>query len=1272
MPHFLLLFSVIIALFISAQPARAGVSTQQYDVKTLSLKEGLAQASVKGIAQDQQGLIWLGTEAGVQTFDGLHLKRLDQLIDGEVDSRISNFRVTQILVADNGNILIATFHNGLFSFDISSRQIQQFNPDGYAAKLTDTTPFYEICQDRQQQIWAATQKGLLQLDPVKGSWQVILATAGNDMYTDVACVDNEIITHHDSELVRYDKRSQKTSVLPIKGNTVNYDSMVIKQVNSQYTLIGTHDGLFRLSADFSRLVKLWPKQSNGDMLTSPADHSSSASTSSSLTSPSTLSPAAKALIDKSLAQVNDVLLLNNSAVWLATEHFGLVLVELSTGRELRRVQHMSGGEYSLSGNTIKRLMQDQSKLLWVSIDGIGVDRLVMEELAMQTYYSHDDDALTSNDVTAIARGSASTLWLVTNRAGIKRLSLPDKSDESFTQQAIRTFQQYVPDKIPYISDIAEDSLKRLWFTTDQGIVRMNLTDSRSRFYPKTVNNPHGPTTGGRDIFITREGTLYVSDIGAILRYDPQQDTFIRLPMNDSQLPDTKDRLRSIRQHRNGALYVLGPQNIYHLTEDNLLSPVLDITQLKQTFNGHMGAFEITNEGNFYLAAFGALIKVDMSQPLTPKLTSYTGKQLPYSYFYAIEIDYSGNLWLSTNNGLVHFNVKTHDYQHFGLSDGVLIREFNSLANYQLGNGHLLFGGIDGWTEIDPKKPLVSNNSPAIVLSSHQIGSQDSQQSLPINGIHLQPSDHWLQLSFSAMDYRSPQENQYAFFLKGFDPDWRSYGNKSTISFTGLPAGKYTLHAKAATKRGDWHQQVLTIPITIHAPFYRTGLAYTSYTLAGILLIAVILWRRYTLSKERAHYVRLIESSEERMKLALWGSNNSLWDWHIGDNEIFRTTIHFLGYQEEKIATTIETFKALIHPDDLDLFTQELEEVLMDHTAEYSAQYRLKDNNGRWHWISDQGKVVERDPHHKPTRLSGTIRDISLLKQHEEELELLNRELEDKIALRTQEFADQNAQLSATLGTLKNAQKQLVEAEKNASLGNLVAGISHEINTPVGVALTAASHSSDTIKQLQGLFYDRNLTVSNMKKGLQQLFESNELVESAINRTAHLIQTFKQLAVDHNQHEWRLIELPIYLIEILPTFNSLLAGNDHKLTVIDNDFFDIECAPGDLYQIVSQLVSNSLSHAFADTSAGTIVIETFAKEDHWVLRYCDDGCGMDSEVLGHVFDPFYTTKRGEGFAGLGLHLVYNIVNQSLGGTIECFSEEGQGLTFILKFPLRKPV
>lgn len=1230
----------LLSLALLCWMAFAGNATptsQLFDVRTLSLKNGLVQSSVRGVLQDSEGIIWLGTEAGVQQFDGLHLKPLSQLVRGKADPMLSTLWIYHILALDSGDIVFSTRRNGLLKYSRQSRTIEQFTASGFSPTLTDKTAFFETCQDSEGNLYAATIDGLLLIDTKRGSWRVLIQSQGSSRFSDVECRGDHLITRQDSSLLRWHKKSEQYTSFSIDSIADNPETLHIERLPDGQVLVAKQDGLFRINQGFTGLQRLWPQDT----------------------------------AQTTKAAVNHIYPENKDKLWLATTYQGLLLYSLETGEIEKRIHSNKNTPYSLSADHVLRIIKDHSGLLWASTYGVGIDRLQLNHNTMRTFYTHSDNSLIDNDITAISEGPDDTLWFATNRTGISKLSLKDMTVSNLTEQIIAVYQQYVPGELPYLSDIAVDSLNRLWFTGNHGIVRLNLTNGRSRFFAQAEQNPNGPTVRGRDIYIDTQGTLYITDRGGILRYRPLSEDFDRIKLSDPTSRDSQQRLWGIRQNSQGKLFVLGTYNLYRLNQQDRLDAVLDESQLKNAFGGRMSAFANNARDDIYIAAQGALIEVLMHQQEKPKINIYSGEALPDNYFYAVEVDNNGNPWLSTNNGVVQFNVADGNYHHFTHSDGILVQEFNGRSSYIRPNGHIIFGGIDGFVVIKPEQLIPNKNTPRLILSSYQVGSQASINELKPTGIVMNYDDHWLKFSFSALDYHSPQENQYAYFLEGFDPAWRNFGHQPEISYTGLPPGKYTLHARAATKRGDWHKQPLTIDLRVEPPFYRSTAAYLLYLVVTVALTGLFIWRRNHLYQERQRYISLIETSQERMRLALWGSGDSIWDWHIVDDQIFRSAIDFLGYDDNAFATSIDSFKALIHPQDLPHFEQELGEVLACHTAEYTAQFRMKNSAGNWVWVADQGKVVETTAGNKPVRLSGTTRDISELKHQEQQLQKLNDELEQKIEQRTRQYMDKNEELVDTLGTLKNTQDQLVESEKMASLGNLIAGISHEINTPVGVALTAATHNSLALEQLQQLFVERKLTVKDMEKGLGQLKSSNDLIESSIKRTAQLIQTFKQVAVDHDQQEWRIIEMPIYIADIIPTFQAQFANKNMQIEVLESDFFDIECAPGDLYQILSQLITNSAVHGFSDRKDGKIKIEVLNFKDHWQLHYQDDGKGMLNDTLSHIFEPFYTTRRGSGYTGLGMHLVYNIVNHSLGGSIECHSEPDQGCRFVMKFPLSKP-
>ena len=1253
MLRYLLLASLFVVLLgFEAQSNEHSKTKQQHDVKSLSLNNGLVQSSVRDIIQDKSGLIWLGTEAGIQIFDGLHLKRLNQMVKGELSAIIPSLWVNRFLQTEQGQMFIATKDNGLLIYDPRDYSLKQFSAKGFDSLFSNTNHFDQLCQTPNGDIWASGELGLTQINSESGDWKVIINNPNRSYFGALVCLPDSIIIQREHELVKWYINGGQSQTLAINDPAANLTDVVMTSLNTQFNLVGKHDGLYRLSNDFTRLIKIWPSEAH------PIEEVSEQQ------------PTLAAKLIQN--QVNDILYASEQDVWLATENYGLILVNLANGEVTEHLHHLKDSIYSLSGNNVTRLMRDHSNLIWASIKSIGVDRVFTNHESMQTYYTYSDDIKTNNDITAISDSSDGDIWLVGGNSDVRKLSNDGSSNISYTKQIEKIYLDKGNKDLLHIADIKLDSLNQLWLTTKQGILKVNPQTGDDHFYPIKEANITGPRSMGLDVFEDEKGGLYITDLGALLKYDPLNNQFIRLPISDNSSKDLNNQLKHVAQHPNGSIYVLGEHNIYQVNDNNTLGAILNADRLNQAFAGQVSSLKIDVNGLFFVAARGALLQIKADENNQYQVTVHTDDQLPDSYFYSIELDSSQNPWLSSNNGIVQFNRQDQKFNQFGASDGVLVREFNDNASLTRPNGQIIFGGVEGWSTVNPQQAQVDRQAPKLILSSFQIGNNPASNHIPEEGLHISHSDHWIHFSFSALDFHNPEENRYSYYLRGFDPNWRSYGHKSFVDFTGLPPGRYTLQARSATKRGQWNEEPLKIPIYIAPPFYKSSVAYTIYTALFIGLIWLFRNYRRKLSQERKDNLALIETSQNRMKLALWGSGDSIWDWNLEDDKVFRTSLHFLGYdEEENIGDTISTFKELIHPEDLETFEYEVGEVLVGHTNEYSAQYRLKDKNGSWHWVADQGKVIETTASKRPIRLSGTIRDISVIKRHEQELQELNDELEKKVALTQEQCATQSDELTDTKDTLKNTQDQLVESEKKASLGNLVAGITHEINTPVGIALTAASHNTLAIEHLQNLFLQRKLTVKEMEKGLRQLKSSNERIESSINRTAQLIHTFKQVAVDHDQHEWRIIELPFYLIEIVPTFNAQISGLNFKLEVVDGPFFDAESSPGDLYQIISQLVHNSVTHGFKGRDNGKITIETELKGEEWQLRYSDNGNGIDEETKNQIFDPFYSTRRDDGFAGLGMHLVSNIVNHSLGGTIECRSDIGKGVRFVITLPLRRP-
>lgn len=282
----------------------------------------------------------------------------------------------------------------------------------------------------------------------------------------------------------------------------------------------------------------------------------------------------------------------------------------------------------------------------------------------------------------------------------------------------------------------------------------------------------------------------------------------------------------------------------------------------------------------------------------------------------------------------------------------------------------------------------------------------------------------------------------------------------------------------------------------------------------------------------------------------------------------------------------------------------------------------------------------------------------------------NRTLEDRVTRRTNQLSEKNTQLEGTLTLLTTMQSQLVESEKMASLGQLVAGIAHEINTPLGVGLTAATHIAERAQEVVGLFEQQTMKRSDLASFFDEALQSTGLIVKNLVRTDALVKSFKMVAADQTSQEKRSFNIIPYLQDIIYSLQPKLKKTSHHVEITGPEDVVMVSFPGALAQVITNFVNNSIIHGFEDQEGGvmTIDVRTDEAEQFVIILYQDNGKGVPKGYIAKIFDPFVTTKRGQGGTGLGLNIVFNLVTGTLGGTINCESNEGQGLVFTLTLPL----
>ena len=261
------------------------------------------------------------------------------------------------------------------------------------------------------------------------------------------------------------------------------------------------------------------------------------------------------------------------------------------------------------------------------------------------------------------------------------------------------------------------------------------------------------------------------------------------------------------------------------------------------------------------------------------------------------------------------------------------------------------------------------------------------------------------------------------------------------------------------------------------------------------------------------------------------------------------------------------------------------------------------------------------------------------------------------------------EVEQTLEDLRATQDKLVEARRLASLARMVAGMAHEINTPVGIALTAVTHLEDTVRQLAGAVSDGRLKRSSLDSFLSSANETAHLARSNIQRAAELVRSFKRVAVDETSEVRRSFNLAGYLSEVILSLRPMFKHCPCEVVLECPDDIVLDSYPGALAQVLSNLLANAVEHAFPAGRKGIIRIQCGQVDDRLELRFADDGQGIPEQAQVHLFEPFFTTRGNDGGSGLGLHIVYNLVNKVLRGSIECSSSVGKGTAFAIHIPLR---
>ena len=844
-----------------ASPAWPG---QTFRFQHLGLEDGLSQSSINVILQDRRGFLWLGTEDGLNRYDGYTFEVFKPNPDNS--SSLSDRWITSLYEDRDGILWVGTRLGGLNRYDPQSGQFTHYEHDASNPNSLSTDKVNALFQDTGCNLWVGTDNGLDWLAPQTGTITHVRMTAEDGVSLDGSAVRSIF------QDVRGDVWIGTAGNGPILYRSATHTFEQIwntvwdkeKICSSYVTAIAeTSDGM------------LWFGTANGLARFHPATNLFTCYRNVSGNSKSLLSNSITALrVDR------------GDRLWVGTDR-GLDQFQPGSNTFLH-LTHDPAISDSLSADTIYSIYEDRGGVLWVGTycGGINKHEQTQNRFAFFRYDPDNPESLGSDFVFPIFADARGNVWVGTYGGGLNRF---DPSTGTFTRF---TRDPSNPNSLPsdYIYSVFGDSSENLWVSTNKGLSRMALqTGDFTTFSYDAGQHEKNGLEMVNAIAESPNGELWFGTRNGLVRFDRKQEIFYPEQLTSPDAPETLGRVVALHFESSGALWVGTSENglfRYDAKRGALQQFRADPKGPGSLSNNSVLDIAQTSDGTIWVSTAGG--GLNRFNPTTATFKVYTEEDgLPNNVVYGILEDERGRLWLSTNNGLARFDPATETFRNYSVSDGLGSMEFNMSAFAQAPSGAMYFGSTNGLNAFYPDQILDGAYDPPVALTSltHE-GKPLLSGATPeaVQRIELRYPQNSFEFEFAALGFTAARQNQYAYMLEGFDKDWYLLGNKRIGRYTNLPGGTYTLRLKAANSDGMWSAQTINIPVTVIPPFWQTwwfrlslGLGLVAASIGGYRLRVrrVVNRNRELEDLVRARTVEIEKLFERTKELAVIEERNRL-------------------------------------------------------------------------------------------------------------------------------------------------------------------------------------------------------------------------------------------------------------------------------------------------------------------------------------------------------------------------------------------------------------
>lgn len=1225
--------------------------------QTLTTADGLTDNSVRAIVEDTQGFLWLGSEDGLNRFDGLEFKtyRASSLEPWA----LSEDFVNRLLMDRKGQLWIATFGGGLNRYDARTGAFSRYRHDPADPTSISHDDVSALYEDTGGTLWVGTRGGGLnriidgRIERVEGApaesgaqARLIEQICGDGEGGLWVATQNEGLLHYAPASNRWHDEPGLAEV----GIAPNTELSALLRTDDGSLWVGTRgQGLARRDARGR-----WRAWAASGAETTPTS-----------------------------SIIHDLAVAGAGRIWVAGNQ-GMDRFDPASGR-FESFRHVPGLVGSLPYDDVQAVMEDSNGTIWVGTGGAGLGRHTPEppQFSVMDLPRAGRD---SGAVWSVLESDDGSVWAGTISGGLLRAAAVD--------QPLRPVGEgESPLARTDVRGLVQSRDGRFWVGARQGLFQLDAAGNLLRHYTHDAAQADSLSHDFvRSLLEDRDGRLWIGTYGGGLnRFEADSGRFVHVrhdPANENSLSD--DRVYSLMQSADGAIWVgthggglnrLDPETgevrrFRHRTDRPDSLPSDRVLSMQQD-----------SRGRLWVGTAGGLSRLDAASGTFVRYPAVGERSIC-----GILEDSAGALWISRFDGVLRFDPTSESLREYALRGLIGNAEFNCGVSDKGASGRLYFGGVPGVVVIDPTRWAALETRARPVLTSFRLFNRpqvsttiDPESPIErmigfVDEIVLRHDQNVIGFDFAALGSAQPLNHEFRYRMRGLDDRWiQTTARERLATFTQLPAGSYRFEVQLRSQGTDWMPETAGVDLRVRPAPWRSGWAYAGYATIAAMLLAQFLWQSRQRQALKRKARRLLEESEERLSLALWGSGDTLFDWDLQQRLLVQVGgERGRGFRMHTVREEVEDLRDRVHPDDRERFSEALERHLESRSESFECDCRLRQGED-WAWCLLRGRVVGRDPHGKALRLVGMQKDIGPLKAVEEELRSLNAALDARVQDRTRDLEQRqrelertNQRLEESLDELRRTQSELIAAEKMAALGQLVAGVAHEVNTPLGVALTASSHLHVQTRSLGRDVADGKLSRSRLNRFVEESGQIADMIERNLGRAAQLVHSFKQVSVDRSSDGRRTFVLEEFLDELLFSMESQWKRRPIEVEVDCDETVQLDSFPGALGQVIANLVQNALVHAFDTERPGHIRIVGHPIDDSWVeLRVRDDGAGIAADVLNRIFEPFFTTRRGQGGTGLGLHISFNLVTQKLGGTMTVQSQPGKGTEFVLRLPRVAP-